>query len=505
MPNKKIRPVVLALVSGALLPLAFAPFSFYPLAILSPALLFFLWRDQSAMRSFWFGFAYGFGQFLVGVSWVYVSLHTYGHMPPLLAAVSVVLFVGLLALFPAIVGILQAWLRQPENVWYSFFQLVLVTPVLWVGMEWIRGWILTGFPWLSLGYSQVGHLLANLAPWMGVYGVSFFVAMLAVLLTSLFCYRQNILRMSALLTIFGIALLSWAAGGIEWGVVSGKPIRVALVQGNVGLTDKWNPAKHKVILNSYLSLSDQHQDSDLIIWPEAALPIYIDQLPDVFWMRLRQHPADFVFGALERQPLIGNVKIYNSAVGFGKSGSAQIYRKRHLVPFGEFLPFEFALKGLLHYLQIPMSDFSGWQGRQAPFHLVGHKMGLSICYEDAFQTEVTGSLPEASLLANISEDAWFGDSLAPHQRLQMAQMRSLETARPMLRAANTGISAVIDHRGRIVKQSPQFQRLVLSVKVQPMQGTTPFVKYGNTPILILMGGLLALAVLLPKFSNSGTG
>ncbi|MFC1665241.1 apolipoprotein N-acyltransferase [Pseudomonadota bacterium] len=503
MPNKQSHRIIWALISGALLPLAFAPFFFYPVAFLSLALLFLLWLDRSKKNSFWIGFAYGFSHFMIGVSWVYVSLNTYGHMPPVLAAVSVLLFVSLLAMFPAMVGVFQAWLRQADTPWSRFFQVVLVMPVLWVSVEWVRSWIFTGFPWLSLGYSQVGHQLESLAPWIGVYGVGFFVAILAALLASLFRCGQKIIRTLALFSICAVFFLSWAAGEVKWATASGDPLRVALVQGNIGLADKWDPAKRDDILGSYLSLSEQHQDYDLIIWPEASLPIYIDQLSELFLTRLRQHPADFVFGALDRQLVDGNSRIYNSAVGIEKVGSAQIYRKSHLVPFGEFLPFEFALKGLLRYLRIPMSDFSSWDSDQPPFQLSDHKVGLSICYEDAFPMDVSRSLPEADLLANISEDAWFGDSLAPHQRLQIAQMRSLETARPMLRAANTGISAVIDHRGKVVKQSPQFQRLVLSAQVQPTQGITPFVRYGNGPILLLMAALLVLGVILSRLSVDG--
>lgn len=501
MSNKVIRRFVLALISGGLLSLAFAPFNLYPLAVLSPALLFFLWWDLPVKSSFLIGFVYGFSQFLVGVSWVYVSLHVYGHMPTWLAGLSVALFVGLLALFPAIVGAIQALLRQSGGIWSGFFHLVLVAPVLWIGMEWVRGWIFSGFPWLSLGYSQVGHLFANLAPWMGVYGVGLTTAIVAGLLASLFRCRHKLIRNTALGGICGIVLLAWSAGSIEWATPNGSPLQITLVQGNVGLTDKWNPAKRIEILESYLSLSSLHPNSELIIWPEAAIPIYVDQLPENFLKSLRRHPADFVFGALEQQSSNSNLNVYNSAVGIGNNGPIQFYRKRHLVPFGEYLPLDFVLKGLLHFLKIPMSDFSAWKGNQAPFHLAGHKLGLTICFEDAFQSEVVSALPEADLLVNTSEDAWFGNSFAPHQRLQIAQMRSLETARPMLRAANTGISAVIDHRGKIVQQSRQFERLTLSAMVQPMQGVTPFVRFGNASVLILLLVLLIVGVSIPKLLN----
>jgi apolipoprotein N-acyltransferase len=477
-----------ALIAGALAVFAFSPFNWYPLSIVCPALLFWFWLGASVRQCFWLGIVFGVGMFGVGVSWVYVSLHDFGNMPAPLAGIVVAIFVLILSLFPAAVGGLQAaW--PGTNI---LLRLTLIIPGLWAASEWLRGWFLTGFPWLSLGYSQVGWPLGGFASVVGVYGVSWFTAVTvgALVVAVVNRFRRAPLGIAVAMTLM---LAGWLVEGITWVEPKGEPVKIALVQGNISLAEKWHVDGRSGILKRYMDLSD-NTNADLIVWPEAAVPLYADELPESFWRRLKDHPADFVIGILERRKDAAGEKLYNSVAGVGNSLS--FYRKRHLVPFGEFLPLSSFLEWLLNYLHIPMSDFSSWPGAQPPLTAAGIPLGVSICYEDAFPEDVRAMLPDATLLVNVSEDAWFGDSLGPHQRLQMAQMRAVEMGRPMVRAGNTGVSAVIDHRGEISARSPQFTETVLQDTVQPMTGTTLYVRFGNLIMIVLVVLGLGVAMVL---------
>ncbi|MBI3574969.1 MAG: apolipoprotein N-acyltransferase [Gammaproteobacteria bacterium] len=478
-----------ALGAGALLPLAFAPFDLFPLAFLLPALLFLLWLDVTPTRAAWRGFLFGLGMFGVGVSWVYVSLHDFGHMPAPLAALATALLVAGLALYPALLGFVQArWCNRQRPT-----HALLVLPALWVLFEWIRSWFLTGFPWLNLGYSQSDTWLAGYAPWLGVYGVSLVVAIASGLLARSLRAPEKFPRryLPVLLAIF---LGGWLAGKIEWTEPAGAPLPVALVQGNVPLELKWQPAYRDTILERYRALSEQAGDARLIVWPEAAIPARLDEIDPDYLADLRQRNADFLIGVIERDNVTRSY--YNSVMALGRD--AGIYRKQHLVPFGEFLPFPALFRRLLDSLHIPMSDFSTGAADQPPLTAAGQKIGVSVCYEDAFGEEIIRALPAATLLVNVSEDAWFGDSLAPHQRIQIARLRALESGRPMLRAANTGPSVVIRHDGEVIARAPQFEEYVLRAAVEPRQGATPYSRWGNNPVVWLLGGLLAAGFLATR-------
>jgi apolipoprotein N-acyltransferase len=288
----------------------------------------------------------------------------------------------------------------------------------------------------------------------------------------------------------------WALGQVEWVEPRGAPLRIALVQGNVPLSQKWQPEYRQTIVDRYVHLSEQAGKVDLIVWPEAALPGFLEQFGPGLMARLeslsRAQGAELVLGVVER----GGAKreYYNSVLRVGATPAW--YRKQHLVPFGEFLPWPSVFRGLIRYLQIPMSDFAAGGAAQAPFVAAGHTLGISVCYEDAFGEEVIRALPAATLLVNVSEDAWFGHSLAPHQRIQMARLRALESGRPLVRAANTGPSVAIDHIGRIAARSPQFEPHTLVVTVQPMQGVTPYARGGNAPVVLAAALLFGVAFIV---------
>lgn len=484
-----MRADIISLVAGALLPLAFAPFGFYPVAVLSPACLFAVWLVSSPRRAFVRGWLYGVGMFGAGVWWVYVSFYEFGHVSLALSIALTCGFVLFLALYPGLLGYLLTRVF-PLRGRSAFLHLAIIYPAAWVLAEWLRGWLFTGFPWLNLGYAMNTAPLGGFAPLLGVYGVSLFVAISAGLLVQL-VRALNKQRPAIMVALAFIWVVGGVVSTIEWTRQHGDPIKVSLLQGNISQRVKWLPEKRDSILGLYQQLTRLHQDSQLIIWPETAIPLFYHQVKDDFLTAIeqhaRQHKYDLLIGIPYMDP--STRQYYNSMLSLGSNEG--IYRKRHLVPFGEYLPFKRFLGGLMKFLKIPMSDFSAANGKPQLLTVAGHTVGISICYEDAFGEEVIESLPQASLLVNVSNDAWFGDSIAPHQHLQIARMRALETGRPLLRATNTGISAVIDDRGRIIDRSPQFKVHVLTAKVQPMQGATLYIKSGNYLIVSLVVLMLA--------------
>jgi len=484
-----LQPLI-ALAAGFAGVLGFGPFGFFWASLASVAVLVWLWWDAAPRRAAWLGFLYGAGLFGAGVSWVYVSMHVYGHMPPWMAGLAVVVFVAILSLYPALVG----WLYRGFLARRGLPAAAAGLPALWALSEWVRGWAFSGFPWLSLGYSQVDAWLGGWSPVLGVYGVSWLVMLNAVLLVSALRHDQPRWRAAAAVVIGAAWLGGLALSQVRWADADGPPLGVALVQGNVSLDRKWASEQRPQIVKRYLTLSNHLEDRDLVVWPEAALPYFISEVDGRIWRSMHRHPADFVLGLLEENTDTGTVRTYNSVVAV-TGGGRQVYRKAHLVPFGEYLPLKPLFGWVIDYLKIPMSDFNAWEGpEQGPLRAAGTELGITVCYEDAFPKETAKRLPAARVLVNVSEEAWFGDSLAPHQRIQMARMRALETARPMLRAANTGVSAIIDHRGRITAGSEQFVATVVKGPVQPMQGTTPYVRWGNAGIVALSALLIVLSV-----------
>jgi apolipoprotein N-acyltransferase len=478
---------IAVVAAGCLYVVGFAPFSLWPLAMLALAVLFGCWIGCGPRRAAWLGFLFGVGAFGAGVSWVFVSLHRYGNMETPLAAFTVVIFVLILSVYPALAGWLQARVRAGLRL-----RMLVVVPASWLVLEWLRGWLWTGFPWLFAGYSLIDTPMAGLAPLVGVLGLTALAAAMAGALALL--PRRGREALAGLAVIAATVAGGFLAGRAAWTTDAGPPIGVALVQRNVGLEEKWAPGAGERLLAAYLADSRPLTEVDLIVWPEAAWPDYLDEVPDDTLERMRRHPADFLFGAIERErDDDGVVRFYNSAAAIG-DGGLERYRKRHLVPFGEFIPFKSLLSGLLGSLEIPMSDLSAWRGAQSPIDLAGHPVAVSICYEDAFPNRIRTFLPGAQILVNISEDAWFGDSLAPHQRLQMARMRAIETGRPMLRAGNNGLSALIDRNGRVTVVAPQFVETVVRGSVQPATGATPWVRWGDAPLvglaLVVLAGLL---------------
>ena len=473
-----------ALIAGSFFPLAFAPFDLFPAAVIAPALLFLLWLDIPPRKAMRRGFVFGIGMFGVGVNWVFVSMYEYGEVSLPLSLFLTACLVAFLSLFPAFLGYVLARFYNGAGARATALRLALIFPAGWLLFEWIRGWFLTGFPWLNLGYSQLETPLAGLAPLGGVYFVSLAVALSAgwlALLIRAENHRSRAVAAIALLVLWGGAA---ALNAVTWTQASGEPLRVTLLQGDIPQDIKWLWDMRQPSIELYTALTREHWDSQLIVWPESALPEMYDEAKDLLdglEQEARAHHSDLLIGVLYEDAASG--RYYNSMVSVGSG--RQFYHKHHLVPFTEYLPLQNVLGGIVDFMQVPMSDFSAGPAVQAPLAVAGQRAGISICYEDAFGEEVIRELPKATLLVNVSNDAWFGRSIAPQQHLQIARMRALETGRPLLRATNTGMTAIVDARGRLQAVAPQFTAYALTGEAQPMQGMTPYARFGNYPVVIL--------------------
>jgi len=468
-----IQPVAL----GAAGVLCFAPVELFWLAPLVLAGLFrLLGRSATPRQAFFTGWLFGSGFFLAGVSWIYVSLSVFGGMPWWLAGPATALFCLALALLPG--G--TAWLYkrwQPAAPW----RRTLYFAALLALTDWLRGWLFTGFPWLAWGYSQTPPSpLAGFAPLFGVYGLSLLVALSGALLPT---WRIGLPFLAAL------ALGGYGLRHSAWTAPAGPPLSVALVQGNVPQEMKWQPEHFIRTLLLYRDLVAAHP-AQLTVLPETAIPAFFDQLPGDFVAELKRlaqrQNGDLILGT----PTGGGDRYWNSAVSLGAS-PLQTYSKRHLVPFGEFIPGGFAW--FMALADIPMSEFSRGPDDQPPLAVAGQQVAADICYEDAFGEEIRTALPQATLLVNLSNTAWFGHSLAQPQHLQISRLRALETGRPMLRATNTGMTAVIAPDGIVQAALPAFTTGVLRAEVRGYQGMTPYGRWGNGLFLALAGLLLGLA------------
>lgn len=483
---------ILALISGLIFPLAFAPFHIYPIAFISPFLLLLSWTFTSPKRAAFRGWLFGMAEFSIGISWVYISIHVYGQASVFLSVLITAVFVFYLSLFPALQGYLLNRFFSRDN----FVKWILVYPSSWVVFELLRTWLFTGFPWLLLGYSQVGTIYQGFAPLIGVYGVSFMVVMTAA---SFFYLLQNLRRLQII--GFGLAFfvfLGFSATAlckINWTLPIGPPLSTALIQGNIKQELKWHPDQMIKTLNLYLHYSKLNLDKNVIIWPEAAITLPQTEMKEFLTqldrMLLRNGSA-----VITGIPILDSHKIYNGIIAVG-NGSG-LYTKRHLVPFGEYIPLKTVFHFVMNSFDIPMSDVAAGPAKQKPLRLKNILIAPYICYEIAYPLEFLSFLPNANLLLTITDDSWFGKSIASAQHVQMGQMRSIETGRYLLFSGNTGITAIINPKGVIEKMIPPFEENVLTGRVYAMSGQTPWVKWKMVPLL----GLIAFSVLLGRRSQS---
>ncbi len=492
-PVRTLWPWLAALLGGALVPLGFAPFGWFFLPLLALALLGVLLQRATPPQALWLGWLFGLGEFGVGISWVHISIHEFGNASLALSLATMWLLVMYMALFPAAMGWVLARTRRGAPAAF----MLLAFPAAWALSEWLRSWLFTGFPWLNLGYSQIDTPLAGFAPLFGVYGVGF-LSVVSAGAVSLLVTASARTRWLAAVTLALVWLSGWQLNQYRWTQPLGAPFTATLVQGNIPQALKWQPAEQRNTLERYQALTRQHLDSDLVVWPETAIPAFYDQVEDDFLPSLRadlrQHGVSLVTGipVLDRE----HWQYYNAVISLNQPGA--FYYKVHLVPFGEYLPLRHWLAGVLSFLPVPQADFSAGDIHQPLLQAAGHPVGTSICYEVAFGEQLIHALPQAAYLINVSNDAWFGDSLAPHQHEEMARMRARETERYLLRATNTGVSAIMDDGGRILAQGPQFEVATVTHSVQPRSGATPYVRWGNWPVILLSGGWLLLSIWLRR-------
>ncbi len=494
MKNKYLSSL-LALFAGGILPLAFAPLNYYLIAFVSPTLLLFIWRRATPKQAFFQGLWFGIGSFGVGVSWVYVSIHTFGHAPILFSLILTALFVICLALFPATQGLIVKLLTKQNDLALAF-----IFPATWVIWEYLRSTLFTGFPWLLLGYTQINTPLRGFAPLFSIYGVS----LVTTLITSTIFLLLTRHKLALKITSAAMILIIFAAGIIlskhAWTQPQKTPIQVSLLQPNISLAQKWQPQALPNIINTLNKMTLPHLNSQLIIWPEAAIPAFPNQVSNYLAttsLLAKKYHSTIITGIF-----LANRKkqaIYNGLIVLG-NGHGQ-YLKRHLVPFGEYFPFPKLAKKILGYLKIPMSSLSAGQAKQPPLTINGTSISPFICYEIAFPKLVLDSLDNSQMLLTITEDSWFGRSFASAQHLQMAQMRALETGRYLLFDANSGITAVINPQGQIIARAPRYQQSVLTATVYAMQGATPLMRWRFLPIILLTLLFLFAGLLLQRLPH----
>lgn len=491
------RPAAwLALLVGALLSFGFAPFGWWPLAILCPAYLFLTWLDATPRHAAKSGFLFTVGLFLAGTYWLYNTIHEVGHAPAWIAIFLMFGMVAILGGYTAALGYaLARWVTGAgvrAKVGMVALSLMLY-PAAYTLLEWFRGWFLSGFPWFALGYSQTDSPLAAFAPIAGVYGISALCAVSAGALVVLVIgtLRARIIAGAVIVVIWASGVLLWQR---EWTEPVGRPITVAIVQGAVPQDVKWSVEYRDSTLELYRDLTLPHLGRDIILWPESALPDMPDQLRgfvSYMWSAARARGSALITGMLRYGEDENDIR--NGLLALDEE--AQWYDKRRLVPFGEVFPVPSFIRSWMRLQNLPYTDLTPGAADQPALEAAGTRIGATICYEDAYGAEQLEVLKEATLLVNVTNDAWFGDTTAAHQHLQISRMRVMEAQRPLLRAANDGISALILANGSVEKTLPRFKPDVLTGVVQPRTGLTPYAHVGNWPVIGVCSMILVLVAL----------
>ncbi len=478
------RPVLAAFI-GALTTLAFAPYNFWPIALFSPCLLLLLLQQRSPKQALWIGYAWGLGQFATGVSWVYVSISVFGGMPLVINLFLMALLIAYLAIYNG----LFAWALNRFFPALTLSRFLLAAPALWLVCDWLRGWVMTGFPWLWLGYSQIDSPLATFAPMGGVE----LLTLALIISAGAIGYAALQKRWQILVIPCVIFALGYGLRTINW--VTPEPklaTKVALIQGNIDQKLKWLPSQRWPTIFKYTDLTRDNWDADIIIWPEAAIPAFETDIPE-FLTNLdkaaKNNHSTIITGIVNQAH---NGDYYNSIMALGDTpygdyhfDLTQRYNKHHLLPFGEFVPFESWLRPLAPFFNLPMSSFSRGGYIQPNLIANGRHLAPALCYEIIFGEQVRqNTTADTDFILTLSNDAWFGHSIGPLQHMQIARMRALELGKPVIRATNNGVTAVTDYRGKIIKQLPQFTTAVLKTTLIPTRGKTPYHALGSWPLYI---------------------
>lgn len=491
--NNKFFLSLLAIAAGALSTLAFAPYGLWPLALVSILLFLILIQSRSAKQAAWLGWLWGIGSFATGISWVHVSIDTFGGMPKIASLFLMALLIGYLAVYPALfAGITNRYF--PKN---NLTRYALAVPILWLISDWLRGWVMTGFPWLWMGYSQIDSPLGNFAPLGGVDLVTFATLLIASLTTlTLLTKRWSLALAPAVIfaTGYGLNAAHWVTPNPD------SRTSFALVQGNIDQASKWLPSERWPTIIKYTDLTKDHRDADIIIWPEAAIPAFEYEIASYLAnldALVKEYDSAMITGVINRSD---EGLYYNSVLAVGQTGQdysynpEDRYHKHHLLPFGEFVPFEDIFRPLAPFFNLPMSSFSRGAYVQPNVVANGKDFAAALCYEIIFNEQIRHNVnDDTDFILTLSNDAWFGDSIGPQQHMEIARMRALELGKPVIRSTNNGVTAITDYRGNIVAQIPQFETAVLTAEVESTDGQTPYHGVGRWPLYIwsVLGLLLA--------------
>jgi apolipoprotein N-acyltransferase len=485
--NRRYVGSALALVAGASLSLSFSPFEWWPCAVLAPALLMWLWQGASPRRAAVLGFWFNFGTFSVGTYWLYISLQLIGHAPVPLALLLMIALAAIMGAYHALLG----WTAARYFPARGMVRWLVALPAAWLLAEWWRSWFLTGFGWLSLGYAHTDNWLGQgLAPVIGQYGLGLLTLVMAGAVVTLLLgtQRERIVAAAALLAIWGAA---FALRDVEWTQTYSRPITVAVVQGAVPQDEKWIATNLEGILELYKTRTREAHGADLIVWPESAIPDlvnhHIDYVRDIY-AEASAKGSSLVMGALraDENPKTGADEVFNSVLAMDRSTpGVGWHNKHHLVPFSEFFPVPGFIRNWLKLQGLPYSSFDRGAAQQEPLEAAGQRIAAGICYEDAYGSTLLPVMPTATMLLNVTNDSWFGHSTARYQHLQISRLRAMETGRPMVRAANDGVSAVIGHRGEFIARAPEYEANVMRARLQPRTGLTPYARIGNWPVVLL--------------------
>ena len=467
---------LLAFVAGALMTLALAPFYWWGLALLSCALLYALLHRRTAKHAWWIGWSYGVGLWGVGAFWLYTAIHVYGDTNMPLA----LLMIALMAIGMGLFNALQCWLYR------RFFpETPLTFAPLWIGFEWLKTWLFTGFPWLFVGYAFSNFALDEYAPLIGVFGVSFVVVVIATALVEMIRRKWFWLLpiVALLIGAFGLSRITWVTPKAQ------PPLTVSLIQGNIPQDLKWLVEYQAETLRIYSILSQTEWGRDLVVWPEASIPMFQNEIQpfiDVVNAHALSTGSAWITGIPYWDQRPQHTAFYNAIMAGGKDSSG-LYFKQRLVPFGEYVPLYGALAWVLPSMQdaVTASGFSAGSSHQQPLNIKNHRLAAAICYEIAYPNLTRLNAKDNDFLVTISNDAWFTGTYGPWQHLQMVQMRAKENGRWIIRATNTGVTAFIDHNGHIVKHLPMDKRMVLRGELPAYQGETPYSRFGDVPILLL--------------------
>jgi apolipoprotein N-acyltransferase len=484
--QRRFAGSVIALVAGMALALSFAPTDLWPLAFISPAILIWLWQDATPRRAAVHGFWFNAGTFSVGTYWLYIAIAEIGHAPLVLTLFLMIGLISIMGAYHALLG----WFVAKYFPARGAMRWLVGIPGAWLLIEWFRSWFLTGFGWLALGYSQTDTWLAGLAPVIGQYGMGLAVLAVAGALLTLWLgtQRERIAAGAVVVVVIGA---SFALYGRSWTSPSGAPVSVAIVQGAIPQDQKWIDENLGKTLDVYRDLTRQAHGSAIIVWPESAIPDLANNHID-FYKQVYQDASakgsSLVMGTMrmEENAKTGEPEYFNSVLAMDRaSPGVGWYDKHHLVPFTEFVPLPDFVRGWLRLANLPSESFNQGAAVQEPFEAGGHRIAASVCYEDAYGSTQLPALRTATLLVNVTNDAWFGKSTARYQHLQISRLRAIEAGRPMVRAANTGVSAFIDSDGRLVSTAAEYAPTVLVADVQPRIGLTPYAWTGNSLIVVL--------------------